>query len=60
MGSGSQETIDFVLSEDVTHRTAPSSAAENVGRRYLVTLVFRVQCTRQTMDGEQTIMALAD
>ena len=60
LGSGSQETVDFVLSEDVTRPTAPSCAAENVGWRHLMTLVFRVQCTRQTADGEQTIMALAD
>jgi hypothetical protein len=60
MGSGSQEAVDFVLSENVAGTTAPYGAAENVGGWHLVTLVFRVQCTRQTMDGEQTIMALAD
>jgi len=60
MGSGSQETVDFVWSEDVTRATALSGAPEKVGWRHLVTLVFRVQCTRQTADGEQSIMALAD
>src|SRR5664279_5365285 len=60
MGGGSEETVDFVPSEDVTRPTALSCAAEKVGWRHLVTIVFRVQCTRQTADGEQSIMALAD
>ena len=60
MGGGSQETVDFVPSEDVTRPTALSCAAEKVGWRHLMPLVFRVQCTRQTADGEQSIMALAD
>jgi hypothetical protein len=34
--------------------------AENVAWRYLVVLVFRVQCTRQAADGMQAIMTLAD
>jgi hypothetical protein len=60
MGSGPQQTIDFVLSENVTRPTSPSCATENVIWRHLVAIVFCVQCTRQTAHGEQTIMALAD
>src|ERR1035438_2683494 len=60
MGGRSQETVDFVPSEYVTRPTALSCAAEKVGWRHLMTLVFRVQCTRQAADGEQSIMALAD
>ncbi len=60
MGGGSQETVDFVRSEDVTRPTALSCTAKKVGWRHLVTLVFRVQCTCQTADSEQAIMALAD
>jgi hypothetical protein len=60
MGSSSQETVDFVRGEDVTRPTALSGTTENPGWRHLVTVVFRVQCTRQAADDEQTIMALAD
>jgi hypothetical protein len=56
----SEETIDFILSKDVTGPTTLPRAAENVGGRHLVTRVLRVQRTRQAADGEQTIMALAD
>jgi hypothetical protein len=56
----SEKTIDFVQSKNVARPTTPPRAAENVGGRHLVTLVFRVQSTRQATDGEQTIMALAD
>jgi hypothetical protein len=56
----SEEPIDFILSKDVTRPTTLPRASENVGGRHLVTLVLRVQRTRQTADGEQTIMALAD
>src|SRR5262245_23149811 len=60
MGGGSQETVHFVGGEAVTRPTALSCTAEKVGGWHLMALVFRVQCTCQTVDSEQAIMALAD
>jgi hypothetical protein len=51
---------DLILIEDVTGPASPWRVTEHIGGRHLMTLVFRVECTRQTTDGEQAIITLAD
>src|SRR5207248_5312183 len=60
LGSCPQETIDLFLSEDVAPPRPSRFAAEDAYGRHLVTLIFRVECTRETVDGTQTIMTLPD
>src|SRR6516162_869147 len=55
-----QETIDFVMSKNVTGTAPPWRVAENIDWRHLMSFVFRIERTCQTADGEQTIIALPD
>jgi hypothetical protein len=55
-----QKAIDLVLSENVTPPRPSWFAAKDSAGRHLVTLIFRVERTRETADGAQTIVALPD